>query len=97
MAGFLSSRKLSLRGAAVKDEEDRKRKADIELKMEKKEDLVTKKKKQEEKSKKELEEQFKMINLMMWSLVTATKNVKTWRKRGRRKRRRRETGNSCQS
>ena len=63
MAGFLSSRKLSLRGAAVKDEEDRKRKADIELKMEKKEDLVTKKKKQEEKSKKELDEQFKMVNL----------------------------------
>ena len=63
MAGFLSSRKLSLRGAAVKDEEDRKRKADMELKMEKKEDLVTKKKKQEEKSKKELEEQFKMVNL----------------------------------
>ena len=63
IVGFLNSRKLSLCGPAVKDEEDRKRKADIDLKMEKKEDLVTKKKKQEEKSKKELEEQFEMVNL----------------------------------
>ena len=59
MVGVLCSRKLSLRGAREREEEDRKRKAEIE----KREELVAKKKKQEEKNQKELEDQFKMVNL----------------------------------
>ena len=55
----LGSRKLSLRGASVREEEDRKRKAEIE----KREDLLVKKQKQEERIKLELEQQFKMVKL----------------------------------
>ena len=52
----LGSRKLSLRGASVREEEDRKRKAEIEKKE-------AKKQKQGERSKMELAEQFKMVKL----------------------------------
>ena len=40
---FLSSRKLSLRGATAREEEDRKRKSEFDLKFEKREDLLVKK------------------------------------------------------
>ena len=56
MVGTLTSRKLSLRGASVREEEDRKRKAELQ-------DREAKKQKQRERSRTELEEQFKMVKL----------------------------------
>ena len=52
----LGSRKLSLRGASLRDEEDRKRKREMQ-------EREAKKQKQEDRSKMELTEQFKMVKL----------------------------------
>ena len=63
MGGFLSSRKLSLRGATGKEKEDRKRRAEIEEKMKEKKEVIEKKQKKEKESKMEMEEQFKKVKL----------------------------------
>ena len=59
MVGILSSRKPSLCGASESEEEDRKRKAEIG----KERRAGGQEERQEEKVKKELEEQFRMVNL----------------------------------
>ena len=63
MAGILRSRKLSLRGASAREEEDRKRKAEIDVKLEEKQEVLEKKQKTEDKCKMELEQQFQKVNL----------------------------------
>ena len=63
MAGVLSSRKLSLRGATERQEMEKKRKAEIDVTLQKKEELEAKKQRREEENKMELEEQFKTVNL----------------------------------
>ena len=59
----ISGRKLSLRGATAGLELDRKRRAEMDLTLLRKEELLAKKQKQEEKNEMELEEQFKTVKL----------------------------------